>query len=487
MAAAEEPAAQESTPLIFFNGIDGTTRKVRPPVPLHDFAPLLSGEQVAQAAVKRLLKAVGAKRLRVSELLKSIDQIEKVGWGILYHEAEDPAVLAALRPLIEHRSRQIGTSDLVHELVYRNDTSVEAWLDRHGVTLGTIEPTKVPFYLLIIGGPERISLAFGQQLDLQFAVGRLHFATAGEYANYAQSVVDYEVGKVRNGKEVVVFAASDENDGAIRASNEKLVEPLLNGTDDGKPGLAKQGDFRLRKLTGAAATKAAIQQLLLPSDPTTLPPAVLFSVTHGVEWPMGDSRQATAQGALYCGQSGHSSEPTPEEYFAAADLTDDAHVHGMIAFLFACFGGGTPTHDRYFNQKQLFQANGGKRRQLAAMPFFAPLPKRLLSHPNGSALACIGHIDRVFTTSFSNRQGEPRLGAFRQGLGEILSGNPVGLVLTTFNERYAAKSVEISARLEGGEATISPKMITDWLIRNDAEGYILLGDPAVRLQPERLQ
>lgn len=480
-SAMEDPDA-----LVFFNGIDGVTGQVHPPIPLQNLVPLITGEQAEPAAVKRLYRAVRAKRLLVTELHTAIDKIEKVGWGILYHAAEDPAVLTALRPLIEHRAGQIGNPALIHELVYRDEPSVEAWLDHQGVTLGTIEPTKVPFYLLIIGGPERIPFAFGQQLDLQYAVGRLHFATAEEYTTYVQGVIDYESGRVKNSKEVVVFAAEDPNDGAIRISNEKLVQPLLAGTGDGEAALA-QHDFPVRKLTGADATKRALQQLLASPDPATLPPALLFSVTHGVEWPMDDPRQATAQGALYCGQSGHASNPMPAEYFAADDLTDDARVQGMVAFFFACFGGGTPTHDRYFDQKQLLQAGDGERQQLAAAPFFAPLPKRLLAHPNGSALACIGHVDRVFATSFTNRHGEPRLGAFRQGIGEILSGNPVGLVLTTFNERYAAKSVEISSHLEAGEATLSPKNITDWLIRNDAEGYILLGDPAVRLRPEHLQ
>ena len=81
-----------------------------------------------------------------------------------------------------------------------------------------------------------------------------------------------------------------------------------------------------------------------------------------------------------------------EHFLAAADVADDANVNGMVALLFACFGAGTPDADQFL--MDLSQA--GTAPPLAPKPFIAALPRRLLAHPNGSALAVIGHIDRAW-------------------------------------------------------------------------------------------
>ena len=66
------------------------------------------------------------------------------------------------------------------------------WLKRHGVYPGSVAPTKVPYYLLLIGGPESIPFDFQYLLDIEYAVGRLCFDHADQYRLYAESVVDYE-------------------------------------------------------------------------------------------------------------------------------------------------------------------------------------------------------------------------------------------------------------------------------------------------------
>lgn len=488
-SVAARPVAGDDNatrPCVFFNGVAGATGAIHQPVALADLAPQVEPLAPDVPSPPALLRAVQKKRGLSSDQLAEIANPAVVGWGLLYHEDEDPQVLAALAPLYQHRLQQLGNAGVIHRLTYKTGETVDAWLDRHGVQLGDIDPTCVPFYLLIVGSPARIPFAFGHLLDLQYAVGRLHFESAQEYARYAESVVAYETGTVHNRKEVIFFATQDARDPVITASAEQLVKPLMEGIGGHGGGLAARFGFASRNLWGPLATKAALEQILIPAEQHAAPPAFLFSATHGAEWQQQDPRQRLAQGALVCQRADYGQPLHPQDYFAAADLTDAAQVHGLIAFFFACYGAGTPTHYRFLDEKQILLARRNPPR-LTAEPFVAALPQRLLAHPNGGALACIGHVDKVFTTSFANRHREPRLAAFRQALAEILTGKPVGLALMDFNDRFALKSTELSGRLEAREADLSDSMIYDWLIRNDAEGYLLLGDPAVRLQVDRLQ
>ena len=218
--------------------------------------------------------------------------------------------------------------------------------------------------------------------------------------------------------------------------------------------------------------------------PDKRPPAIFFSATHGMVWPNGHERQLPAQGALLCQDWSGFGDVASTHYLAAGDVPDSASVFGVIAFLFACYGGGTPLEDRFAHEPQVAPP------AIAPKAFAAALPNRLLAHPQGGALACIGHVERAWGYSISGQTMEPQIGPFRRALGRLMLGQPVGLAVQEFNDKCATASVSLANLLEkayAGRPVDDIQLAATWTERNDAEGYVTLGDPAVRLRINLLQ
>jgi hypothetical protein len=417
---------------------------------------------------------------------------EEAGWGIVFHESEDTAVRAALQPLIDHRKRQITESRIVRVLEYKQDESVQQFLARYGVAPGSVEPTRVPMYLLLAGSADKIPIEFGHLLDVEYCVGRLDFDTTEAYSRYVENVIRYETAAdVPNRREVVFWGPQHVNDAPTLLSSQFLVKPLAQGDPD-KPTILQRVSERsgkawtARYFTPVESTKANLLSALR-RDAGTLPPALLFTASHGLGWPLNHPLQPTATGALLCADyPGANMGPVgPHQYLTAADLPPDARVSGMVTFHFACFGAGTPRRDRFLHKPNTPPP------QIAPAPFFSPLPKALMSHPNGGALGVIGHVERAWMSSIAGAGSAagPQLIPFENVLGYILTGLPLGYALKDFNERYAALSTNLGAMLEkrGFGLTVPDEdLARRWTERNDAEAYTLLGDPGIRLRIDKL-
>jgi hypothetical protein len=404
------------------------------------------------------------------------DDLATTGWGVIFANDEDPLVVAALQPLIEYRGGRV-----LHRLACETPDS---WLARHDVPLGSVVFSQAPFYLLIVGSPEKIPFTFQHDLSVGYAVGRIAFDRAEQYALYASSVIEQEAEETASAsRDVIFFGTRHADDSATAMSDSLLICPLANGTPDSPP-IAEASGFTSSHVRGAEATKQRLVDILHRGRA----PGLLFTATHGLQWPSGDEAQATTQGALLC-QDWKGGRPASGEYLAAADVTDDAHVAGMVAFLFACYGAGTPAANRFFDFT-------GDRSPAAPADFVSALPRRLLTHPNGSALAVIGHVDLAWSTSFVGENGVGRVEAFRNALAKILGGARLGRALKDFADRYAFLSTVLSTRAEEMRRyasftrmtpSLDPATAYQWVQRNDAGAYILLGDPAVRLKPSKME
>jgi hypothetical protein len=357
------------------------------------------------------------------------------------------------------------------------------------MSAGNIDPEIVPYYLLLAGPPDLIPYEFQYLLGVEYAVGRLAFDSAGEYEHYARSVLDYErAAAVPNSKEIAYWATRHLGDPATNLSASLLIEPLANGIPAAagalkRPIHADVGFGRTARV-GEDATKAALLEALHGEKA----PAMLFTASHGLAVRPGQPKQRTDQGALLCQDWPGFGSMRAEHFLAAADVADDANVNGMVAFVFACYGAGTPHADQFL--MDLTQA--GTAPPPAPQPFIAALPKRLLTHPKGSALAVIGHVDRAWGFSIqAPKISDAQIGTFRSSIGYMLSGFPVGHAMgSQFGARFAALSTALASSTSPtaapGTQLSDRELVTYWLERNDAQNYVMLGDPAARIRKENL-
>jgi hypothetical protein len=409
----------------------------------------------------------------------------QAGWGILFpHEDPfaDPKVAAikeALQPLLDLRQEQAGDLYKIYEGRdgYRANETAQDFVERHGARLpDPADPEKIPYYLLIVGSPDEIPFHFQYQLDVQYAVGRIDFGSDIQaYANYANSVVAAEAKDAS--RKVTFFGVSNAGDEATQLSAEHLVEPLYERIQN------RHGDqWQINAILRQEAKRARLLRLL--GGPET--PALLFAACHGIEFPTDapEEYQARYQGALLCQDwrgPGVSRDMVPRsDYLAGEDLTGDENLLGTIAFFFACFSAGTPRLDEYTKQAFLDEP-----RVIAEKPFVAPLPKAMLSLSKG-ALAVVGHVERVWGLSYLVGDRRSRqIAVFESAVERLLKGHPVGSAMEYFNGRYSALSTALTDAMQRpsfvGPAPSDYELAEMWTANNDARGYIVIGDPAVRL------
>jgi hypothetical protein len=474
--------------LLFFNGINGSTGDyLLPPMTPEQLSRIALSERFDEDQLEDIELKIRQKKETGFAPIEGVDpkDLAQTGWGVIFAYQADPAIREALSELLDHRKKQATEK---HEHYYKEYIGVKAYrpgeskknfLARQGVGPGPADPNNMPYYLLIVGGPETIPYVFQSQLSVQYAVGRIHFDTLQEYAQYAHSVVEAETGNLSLSPSAAFFGVCNPGDKATNLSTQDLIQPLSEWVAE------KHSDWDVKTILKEEATKARLGQLLGGSET----PSLLFTASHGMTFPNGDPRQLPHQGALLCQDWPATWRgPVPEDfYFSGDDIGEQARLLGMIAFFFACYGAGCPQYDEFDGHRDK-KASG--RPEIAPKSFLARLPQKLLSHPKGGALAVIGHIDRAWGYSFTlsgkgvTREQIKQIAVFQSSVKRLLEGHPVGSALEFFDERYAEISSDLNTELEEIKfgATPDPNSLSDmWTTNNDARNYAIIGDPAVRL------
>lgn len=476
---------------IFLNGINGSTG-----LPLDDFP--LTTEMVAKVAHQKRLSNADLRDVQLRNILNhssshhfgiaegiDIADLAQTGWGVIFpanlSDDQTAALKESLNPLLELRKEQASRINpdfykefIGPELGYRADESKNDFLKRFGRGPGEANPESgVPFYLLIVGSPEEIPFKFQYQLDVQYGVGRIHFDQLEAYATYAQGVVAAERRQVTHQKRAVFFGTS--HDQSTGMSSRCLVGPLAEKMT------AKHTDWDISVIQPAQATKSTLSDLLGGAET----PAILFTASHGLGFKLDDPRLLPHTGALLCQDfTNCGSGPISEQYyFSADDVSSDANVAGMLAFFFACYGGGSPRIDNFY------RAAFDEEKVIAPYAFLSSLPLKLLAHPKGGALGVFAHVDRAWAYSFlwDNDVALADVETFRSMLSSLLIGKPAGAATDYFGARYSDIATMLNEELNetSTEHQNEFKIAWWWTSNLDARNYTFIGDPAVHLAISR--
>ena len=231
--------------------------------------------------------------------VEGVDQkdLAQTGWGVIFAQDADPAIREALGPLLDHRRAQ-ATQHQEHYYKeylgasgYRPGESKQRFLSRNGAGPGPADPDKVPYYLLIVGDPETIPYAFQYQLDVQYAVGRIHFDTLDEYAQLRSRRGrgrDQWAGAAAPGR---VFRRAEPRRRGHRTDRHRADHATGRAYGAGSAGLGDpDAGWATRRPRRAWAGCLAVAK----------PPRCVFTANHGMGFPNGDARQLPHQGAMLC-------------------------------------------------------------------------------------------------------------------------------------------------------------------------------------------
>ncbi len=492
------PSADLPYPLL----VDAATGTPAPALPLENLAALTSDLPGADQRI------ANSTHLGTDYSVDDPNDLTQTGWGILFASDADPAIQAQLQPLIDLRRQQVQDPTLFK--IFSGPTGVlpgqsaASWAQQRGVSLtAPVDPSQgVPYYLLIIGSPERISFEFQALLKMQWAVGRLHFDNIADYGRYAQSVVQYESPSFTptQSKNAAVWVPRIPGDLATAMLCGAISQDFLAPANQ----LGARSQFTLSAFTSDKATKAQLLDILRGNVPGGAP-AVIFTGSHGCEYSSTDpATQRRMQGSLLTQEWSPGVPASSANQFCGDDVPADARLQGAIGFLFACYSGACPAQDNYRPGKD------GSPINIAPAPFIARLPQALLSQ---GMLAVIGHIDMAFPYAFLDVNQTPQPQAIRTPLELLMKGKRTGLAADSLSVMWSARSAQLalaqnqpasvpravsapsaasasassSATATATAAAISPAIARMTIARDDARNYIVLGDPATRLRTDKLK
>jgi hypothetical protein len=231
---------------------------------------------------------------------------------------------------------------------------------------------------------------------------------------------------------------------------------------------------------------------------------MMFSISHGLGaprrgWPSLEE-QHRFQGAMSLGSG---------QRITHEDVAKRPFLPGGAWFYFACMGAGTPNVSAYHHWlkdlKEIGLFGGPLEDVLRSLPaagqppFMARLPQAALANENGP-LSIVGHVDLAWTFGFQEyvvKDGKTvaknRPSRFQDIFRELCEGKRIGAGYTALQRFFNNVNGDLTtvfdreARAKAKNLPVDDDPIkkmrkaTLWMERQDLSAYVLLGDPAVRL------
>lgn len=416
-------------------------------------------------------------------------------WAVVAPEGPDgDRMLEAIEPLRRLREEEQGAPVTVHRVREGMDARESVAWKEDVYWAEDVPEDERAHYLLLLGDLRHVSLDLQQVMSTTALVGRLCFGDgrgeidAAGYEAYSNKVVRHARAAAADAPDLLFHVAAD----GTRATAEADARLLTPGFDAAQASLARGrlSAAEVRRLSAESADD------LLSEGGGAARPGVLLSVSHGVGAPRGGwrsgERRRREQGALVIGEG---------DVLSAERMAGQTFLPGGVWFCLACFGAGTPGRSAYHAWLRLLAEEQAYRGRVDAVlaslpaegeaPFVAALPQAALASPGGP-LAVIGHVDLAWTYGFSSatNPSESRSSRLLSTLEVLVRGGRAGVALDRLSDVYrevndalmVAYDEEESARRDGRPVAVDRRERGHlWMARNDLRGYVLLGDPAVRL------
>jgi hypothetical protein len=407
--------------------------------------------------------------------------LAEVRWGLITppRHSLDASRRSALERLVEQRvaAMSIKDSDFFW-CEFQKGWSYFDFLDAYHGDPGEVVPSKIPYYLCIIASPTDIPWEFQQYLDCDYGVGRLWFEAPGDLAQHIDALLEYEKtsSSPPAGRWALFNAVQHPGDPATENSAAQLTQPLYDFLGEKESQLG----FGRKILLGKdQATKAQFLQSLSGNGKVGQPPGIIVTSSHGYETQQLGKKQEALQGAPVFQDYPGPFHPLHTDYCLTAEDARKSQlpVTGSVACSYACFSAGTPLKPDWVAPSWYSHP-----KPIAENDFVARLPQELLSQ---GLLGFVGHVSRTSRFAYQNTKLESQhIEPYKNMLWGMAKGLPLGHTTRMLNEKWAALTIKLDPAVS--KQLSKEEVVATWLARNDYRGWVLLGDPAARLNVEAM-